>query len=381
MSADLYAGIEKAAAGGQADAAFELLERKFLEDGNYPMLFELRLMKTRQRLGLPLIQTEAFAELPEDKRRAYDEGCIAAARETGSLFLARGDILRAWPYFRAIGENAPVAEAIEKAEAGDGIESVIEIAFQERVNPRRGFELILQQFGICRAITLFDAYPVAAGREECLRLLARTLHRELIENLKRVVAQREGSAPETGRIPELIAGRDWLFGEYDYYVDTSHLASILRFALDAKDVETLRLALEFTEYGKRLSTQFSFRGEPPFEDTYADHAMYLRAVLGEGAAEAVAHFRRKAEAAEEGDTIAAQVLVGLLVRLGRYGDAIEVSRAHLGQCDASQLGCPPVVQLCQQAGDFDQLERIAREKGDLLSFAAAALQRQRKGVA
>jgi hypothetical protein len=91
-----------------------LLIEKFREEKKYPLVFEARLMKSRHALGLPLIQNERLEDLPEAKRVVHERDFMAAAREVGGLFLADGDIPRAWPYFRAIGDSAPVAAAIEK---------------------------------------------------------------------------------------------------------------------------------------------------------------------------------------------------------------------------------------------------------------------------
>lgn len=370
MPPETFDRMAQALREGGPEAGFEFLAGQLREEKNYPLLFEARLMQKRHELGLPLIQTDSAAGWPEATRRAYDEGLVAAAREVGGLFLACGDLARAWPYFRAIGESAPIAEAIDRAVAGEGIEPVIEIAFHERVNPRKGFELILQHHGICRAITSFEQYPSPEGREECARLLIRTLHSELLASLKRTIAQQEGQAPETSNAAELIAGRDWLFGEYSYYVDTSHLASCIRISLELNDRETLGLALDLTEYGKHLSPQFSFRGEPPFEDSYRDHAVYIRALMGDDVDAAIAHFRAKIGGE---DPLPAEVLVALLARLKRYPEAIEIAREQLREIPPSQLSCPSVMQLCQMAGDYEQLARLAREQGDLLSFAAGLM--------
>src|SRR5579863_4799603 len=121
---------------------------------------------------------------------------------------------------------------------------------------------------------------------------------------------------------------------------------------------------------------FQFRGDPPFQDGYVDHGIYLRALQGECVDEAVAHFRQKVTNAnpDQEGTAAAQTLVALLARLGRYGEAIQVSLEHLKDTDAAQLLCPSVFQLCQMAGDYAQLAKLARERGDLLHFVAAAAQ-------
>jgi hypothetical protein len=358
------------------DAGFELMIRRFREEKKYPLLFEARVMQSRHALGLPLVLEGSLENLPADKRGLHERAYIDAARETGSLFLADGDIPRAWHYFRAIGEAAPVAAAIEQVTPAENQEAIIEIALHERVHPRKGFELILADYGICRAITFLDQYPDPQTRDDCVRLLVRTLHHDLSENLKRAIAKSEGSTPESCRVSELVAGRAWLFGEYDYYVDTSHLISILRFSLDLKDRESLALAVELTEYGKQLSPMFHYRGEPPFEDGYVDYAVYLRALMGECVSEAVAHFRHKAANA---DPQAVETLVTFLARLGRFGEAIDVSLEHLGDADASRLQCPSVFHLCQMAGDYSRLRDLARQRGDLLHFAAAIMQVRANG--
>jgi hypothetical protein len=71
--------------------------------------------------------------------------------------------------------------------------------------------------------------------------------------------------------------------------------------------------------------------------------------------------------------VVALVLVGLLARLGRFQEAIEVSIEHL-EPGPDPLACPSLIQLCQLAGEFGQLRKLTRERGDLLNFTAAALQ-------
>jgi hypothetical protein len=117
---------------------------------------------------------------------------------------------------------------------------------------------------------------------------------------------------------------------------------------------------------------FHFRGEPPFEEIYRDHAIYLRAVLGEDVDAAIAHFRAKADGSE--DTTAAEVLIELLVQLERYDEAIRIACECLPQATDVPLRCPSLVQLCQMAGDYAALGRVARERGDVLSFAASMIQ-------
>ena len=59
------------------------------------------------------------------------------------------------------------------------------------------------------------------------------------------------------------------------------------------DPEVIALAVDLTEYGRRLSPRLQFEGVPPFERIFDDHGIYLRALLGRDVEAAIAHFRAK----------------------------------------------------------------------------------------
>src|ERR1700722_7802122 len=160
-------------------AVFDRLIRTALETKDYRLLFGARLMQARHGLGLPLIETEPTINLAGEELSSYESALNKAAREAGELLLSAGDIVSAWTYFKALGDPAPVAAAIEKTDRGEQIDRVIEIAYNEGVNPRKGFELILEHHGICRAITLFGAIRDYASRQHCLRLLVSSLYGQL----------------------------------------------------------------------------------------------------------------------------------------------------------------------------------------------------------
>ncbi|HEV8037591.1 MAG TPA: hypothetical protein VGP62_01925 [Bryobacteraceae bacterium] len=373
MNDEVFDLIERAVCVGGVESGFDLLAQKLREDKNYPLLFEVRVIEQRHKMGLPPLRVDGVDDIPSQHRDAYEEALAEAAREVGSLFLSDGDIPRAWPYFRAIGERELVCAAIEKLESAE--DGVIQIALEERVHPRKGLELLLGRYGICRAITYFEQYADRDTREQCIILLVRTLHRELVESLQRAIAKRQGTAlPHVPGVAELIAGREWLFGDLDYYVDTSHLVAVIRFALDLADPQALRLAIELCEYGKHLSTQFKYRADPPFEDVYVDHAAYLSALAGDNVDACIQHFLAKVRTSDL-NSMPAQVLVALLTRLKRYQEAIDISLEYLSQTGGEQLVCPTIPQLCQLAGDYARLKQLARERGDLLSFMAATLPR------
>lgn len=378
MESGVFRQTEQALEGGGEKAMFDTLTQTFMQEKDYGKLFQLRVLRKRFELGLPLIQSGPGEDIPADKRPEYEQAFIQAAREAGELFLAENDIPRAWPYFRAIGESAPVVAAIERTEEHENMAAIIEIAYQEQIHPRKGFELILKHYGICRAISSVFQYPTREGRQDCIGLLLRSLHRDLVSNLKRTIAQQEGAAPETETIAALIEGRGWLFEDNCYYIDTSHVVSLMQYSLELDDPELLGLALDLAEYGSRLGSMFQRCGNPPFE-TFTDYAAYLRTVLGRDVEAGIDHFRHKVDECDPNEygTVPAQVLVGLLSRLGRYTEAICVSTQHLQEGDPNQYSCPSVLQLCQWAGDFEQLRKIASEQGDILSFTAGLLQGSR----
>lgn len=372
---DPFGEILDAARSNGSDAVFKSLIRNLKREKKYPLLFEARLMQKRHQLGLPLILTEPATGLDPETQGEYEQATIAAAREVGEHFLADGDIIASWPYFRAIGENGSIAGAIEAIPADEAEDAVIEIAFYEGANPSKGFEMVLTRYGICRAITSFSQFPSSDGQEESGQLLVRTLHSELLANLKSSVRRREGTAPATESISELIAGRDWLFEGNTYYIDTSHVSSVVQLSPRLENRDSLNRALEFTDYGRCLSEMFQYPGEPPFEDLYTDHSFYLKAILGREVSEGVAHFRKKLGGSDSDPdgTAAAQALVRLLERIERYDEAIEISVEYLKEFPAHELKCSSVPQLCQIAGDYERLRNVSHAQGDLLSFTASVL--------
>lgn len=384
-----------------ASAALDLLVRRLDEAGDYRALLDAFLLKARHELGLPLVAVSGFTDAPEDLKTRYEERYVEAIRTVGGKLLAAGEIASAFPYFRAIGETEPVVKAIEAYQPADGDErlgQVVEVAFNQGAHPRKGFELILTHYGTCSAISAFEHLPRdEATRQSCADRLVRQVHEHLVANLRSEIAQRGQPLPPEGSTPigDLIAGRDWLFADEAYHIDVSHLSSTVRVSPLLAEPATIALAVELTDYGRRLSVRHRYEGDPPFEDVYADHGIYLRALLGQDADAAVAHFRARlaptptppptpAEAEPEDDLgfgengrddpVVAQVLVGLLVRLGRLDEAIDVASEFLAGLPESSLFCPGVSQLCQRAGQPARLAQIAREHGDLVHYTAAILQ-------
>lgn len=373
MSDSTLRELDRILESRDATAAVDLLIEHFTATGELRALFDAKLMKARLQLGLPPTPRES-SETYGELRDAYDSAAVQAAREVGQIALDRGDIPGAWPYFRALGERKPVSEAIEAIDPSSASDRVIEIAFQEGINPGKGLEFILVQHGICRAITCFGMFPVGEGRADCTSLLVRHLHSEVRERISATIETQEGSRPADTQLPRLMEGREWLFGEYDTYVDTSHLNSVLPYSHEIADSAVLELLAELCEYGKRLSSMFQSRGQPPFEQPFVDYSHYIQARLRRDVDTHLEHFRAKLrEAAEEADSIpAAELLVSLLAELGRYEEAIGISLQHLSDVQ-NEISCPALNRLYTLAADYDGMRDYARGQGDLLNYVTGAI--------
>ncbi len=375
----LEATMRENGPAGVLDAVIDRLET----ERKYRPLLDALLLKARHELGLPLLESGSLALLPEPQRTQYEERYVGALRKVGQLLLDQGEIANAWPYFRAISEPGPVATALDAfhPEAGDpAIGSLIEVALHGGANPRRGFELVLQHYGTCSAISSFESLPASEEvRAACAAQLVRTLHTHLTENLRSELGRLGHTKLAPGLpIPALISGREELFAEEAYHIDVSHLASVVRMSPLLTDRDDLTKALELCEYGRRLSPRLRYDDAPPFDQVYEDHAAYLKALLGREVEAGIAHFRAKLPQPDlEGqpEIVPAQVLIRLLLRLNRVDDAIEVAAVQLPGIPDAMLACPGLATLCARAGKLDRLETEARARGDLVTFAAALLQR------
>jgi hypothetical protein len=377
-----FDSVEQALRDEGPRAALERLAEHLDSSGDYRALLDALLLRARHELGLPLIASGSLSDLPEPERARFEERYIEVIRLVGGKFLDAGDIPTAWAYFRAIGETDRVARAIldYRAEGDeDRLGSVIEVAFNHGVNPLRGFELILEHYGTCSSVTAFEQLPPhdEALRVACAGRLIGRLHRDLVANLRsEIVSRGQLSPPDGASIADLIASHDWLFADESYHVDISHLSSVVRMSILFTDPSMIAMAVDLTEYGRRLSPRLQFDGPPPFERIFEDHGIYLGALLGRDVEGAIAHFRSKVIPGdrESGETaIPAQVLVNLLVRLGRLDAALEVATESLAGLPDSALSCPSVAQLCQRTGDSHRLAVIARDHRDLVNYTAALL--------
>jgi hypothetical protein len=372
-----YDQLEQTIAKSGIEAALDQLVDQLLAKKAYRELFEARKMQVRHRLSLPPLYSDNGEELDDDLRTKLEDGLIDACREVGMLLLESGNIREGWMYMRPVGEKDAVAKVLRETEIDDeNVDELVEVALSEGVDTAFGYQLVLDHYGTCNSITTFETEMSQRGKREqqdAAKLLLRHVRQELCQSLKSDIAQQEGNEPADATIAELIGDREWLFQENSYHIDTTHLASTVKFSRVLEDEESLRIALDLTEYGKRLSSQFQYQGDEPFADIHPSHGLYFQALLGENVDEAVSYFKDKADSLEinEHGTASIEVHVDLLARLARPKEAMD-ELLRLMPAGVQPMGlAPSLFELAQESDNYEQLLSYCRERDDLLGFATS----------
>jgi hypothetical protein len=359
------------------DAILDNLIDSLRSQRKYHELFEALKMRVRRGLDLPLLYSDSPDDLDEARRQKLEDGLLAACREVGTLLLEQGKVREGWMYLRPVGDRAAAAKALESIEVTpDNTEELVEVCLHEGVDVGRGFQLVLNQYGTCNAITTYEsalARHNRADQQAAAEQLVRHVHAELFRSVAADIGRQEGQPPKATTLRELVEDRDWLFGEYSYHIDTTHLASTVRIARVVDNPDVLRLALDMTEYGRRLAKQFQYKGEEPFAEIYPSHALYYRAVLGEKPEEAVQYFREKAEVSPvtEHGSLPVETYVQLLDRLGRHAEAMEVLMRFADAEQRPRQIVPLLMELGGKLGDYRGIAEFCRRHGDLLGFSTA----------
>ncbi len=380
MSNTAYERLELEIGERGAEAALALLFSELQQQKRYHELFDARLMQARHRLGLPVILTDRLDDLEEPLRTQLEDAYVAACREVGDLFLADERVAESWRYYRIVGDKSPVAAALERVEVNEeNLDQLLEVALNEGVAPELGFRLVLEHYGLCNAITMFEqqlAQHPPGQLEGVVTLLVDFLHRELTANVRADIARREEEPSEEVSLAELVRERPWLFENDNYHLDTSHLSAVVRFTRLSTEAGVLSKALDLTEYGRRLSKTYQFAGEEPFADAYPSHALFFAAQLGSNVDEAVSYFEKKAQAlpVDECGSAPAEVLIMLLTRLGRHGEAINAWHELIPVGTPTSGFAPSLLEMARASGEYRKLIDVCRKRDDLLGFAAGLIE-------
>ena len=198
--------------------------------GEFRALLDALLLKARHELGLPLDpggQPRRAPRAPTGRSTRSATSRRSARSAASSSPRATSPAPGPTSGRSARPSRSPRRiDAYEPAEDDERLGQIIEVAFNQGAHPRKGFELILDHYGTCSAISAFEHLPPdEATRVACADRLVRQLHEHLVANLRAEIAQRGQPLPPEGTpIADLIDGRDWLFADDAYHIDVSHLA-------------------------------------------------------------------------------------------------------------------------------------------------------------
>lgn len=375
-----------------ADAMFDALAASLAARRRWHALFDARLMQARVAIGLPPVGMPG--DVPAELRDRLDERSLAACREVGWPLLDDGQVAAAWMYLRAAAEPAAVsarlatlAEALGTApddddEAARTMQEIVGVVLWEGADPALGIELVLRTQGTCNAITAFEqavSRLPAARQEPAAAVLVAHLHREVARGLV-------GEGPASADSPSIMPLLDPAGGEAGLHVDVSHLQSVLRIARICTAEPTIRRAWELAEYACRLPAEVVYPGEPPFENVAEASRLFYGSQVGIEVERAVRYFRTAAATfGPEAGSLPGDVLVLLLTRLGRPGEALHAAIARAG-IDAGMpsplqaaAALPSLVDLAAASGEWEMLRRACRDRGDEITFAATLVAERQKG--
>ena len=375
---------------GLQAAAQELVER-MRQQKLYPELFEARKMLHRVELGLPPVQVDpigahgkksgAIQQDPQVQDE-LDKRLLDACREVGGGLMRSGRLQEGWMYLRAVGDDAFASEAMAAVEpTQDNLDLLLNLYVHEGVDIGRGTELCLKMRGTCNTITMLDSIVAMRGRSDqqaAVEALVKHVHQELLANLIADVTRRmpQVNAPEDHTIVAWLGLVPGLLRDGTYHLDTTHLASTVRFARVLDDLSTLRLAADLAEYGRQLHAQYQYSSEEPFADLYPMSLAWFRALLGEHVDAALRVFRQKAESIdlEEHGTIGIETYADLLARIGRPDEAGKYLIRTMPDGMRPFGVAPSLIELSSASGEFQPMKDHAKQRGDLIGFAAALLQ-------
>ena len=363
-------------------AAVELLIEELRSSKKYRELFEAIKMKHRLALGLTAVGLEVDAPLTEQQQDVLERGLIDACREVGVALLSSGQFEEGWMYMRPVGDRSAAAKAIEQVPVdSDNLDVIIQLLVHEAIDIARGTRLSLEQRGTCNTITMLESVVSMRGRSDQqlgVAELVRHVHRELLASVKADFARKQGSEPPGDSISEILLKIPGWLKDGSYHLDTSHLASTVRFARVLDEPHLLTLAHDLAEYGRQLHPQYQYPGDEPFGDLYSCSSAFFAVLLGKQVEFGLRMFLQKAESLDpqEHGTIAIETYVDLLARVNRPTDAIAflVKRMPVGMRPCGVA--PSLLELSQQANDFGMMLEQAKLRGDAVGYAAAILQRE-----
>lgn len=362
--------------------ALQFLKKHFREAGEYHRLFDVLKMEIRHRLGLGLLHREDDPPLDEDTQVKLENRFLDACREIAGLFFADGNLNDGWVYLQPLGDEPFAKDLVEKVEVTeDNFGAIIEIAFNHGVSPEYGFRLMLERTGTCNGITAFDVQGRQFDRATISSLASVLLNHfceEVRTNVIEHVRSVEGNVDETLSLGEFLEKFNWLVREGGHHADATHLASVIRIARQTTSSEDNAKALSLANYGCRLSEDFQFASDPPFEQIYEDHRLWYEAMAGINIESAIKHFADKADQAkgEYSETAVVEALVDLQIRTDHRDAAVESTTERIiSQLEPDELPAA-AFEIAKSPSQYGTLAQAFQENGNFAGFAFAKLCQQ-----
>ncbi|AMV34024.1 hypothetical protein VN12_17980 [Pirellula sp. SH-Sr6A] len=391
MNANFFEQLQKLhLESGPLATAKRLVDEMRLQK-RYPELFEALKMYHRVELGLPAVQTDPTGNgsntnlLGDPVQDQLDKRLIESCKEVGAALLSQGALQEGWMYMRAVGDREAAAEALEGVDATqENLDMLLALLVQEGVDVQRGTRLSLSMRGTCNTITMMDSVIAMRGRADqqaAVGVLVEHVHQELLESVRADLQRRENwtaDHPDARELSleKLLASRPGLLKDGTYHLDTTHLASTIRFARILDDERSLRLALDIAQYGRQLHAQYQYPSDEPFADLYPMSIALFKALLGEQLEGAVRMFLQKAESLDpqEHGTVAIETYADLLTRIGRPAEAMQFLIKRMPRGMRPYGIAPSLIELAELSGEYQTMMNHARERLDDFGFAAALLQ-------
>ena len=362
-------------------------------------LFESLKMKSRLENGLPMMANpdeslEKQTSGDVEKQRRLEDALLDACRQAGAMLVEKGQISEGYMYLNPVGDSALLKRLFDGVEINEeNYDEMVQILLHEGVDLGRGYQAVIDHQGTCNSITLYDQ-AIAGQSRENRQIASRVLLDHLYEELLSLVRQDfSGRASENGvsaadtirdqkelSLGDLITQHKWILASGGYHLDTTHLASTVRFATVLEDHGSIGKALELCQYGRRLPADFQYPGEEPFVDFYPAHSAFFSALLGESVDSSLRLFEQKARSVEiaVAGSGAIETYIDLLDRVGRPGDALRAAMDLFPEDVPVGRVMPEMMAMARRAiekGDQEiagKLEAFCFQRGDLLGVAAVS---------
>jgi hypothetical protein len=371
------------------ESALDFLDRHFRDSSDYHRLFDVLKMKIRHSLGLPLLHSEGDPELDQKTQNQLEDKLLEACRELAQLFFEAGNLNEGWIYLQPVGDAAFGRKLIRDVEVNEETTpSIIDIAFHQGVDPAYGYQILIQETGTCNGITAFDVHAMQLERPvvaELSSVLLNHFYDEVLTNVSSHIADQNleqddgvSSASTTETSPtlgDLLDQHSWLVREGGHHIDATHLASVIRIARQTLAKSDHQKALELSNYGCRLDSDYQFASDPPFQEIYEDHRIFYQALTGIEVENAIQHFTDKADSlkGEYHEGAAVEALIDLQIRTGDRDSAVQTTIERLWQLvDPGSLP-PSAFEIPKTSGQFEAMASAFKSQSNFAGFAFSKL--------